>query len=76
MSIKKSSWLYYIYSWVFVNFTLADELFAKPLRNFGMCLPLSNNLCGKLVSPLQSPIIFDDSYNVTSVAFFISDFSL
>ena len=32
-------------------------------------------LCGKLVSSLQSPTTFDERFKVTSVPFFIPDFS-
>ena len=35
--------------WVFENFILADELFAKALRIFETSASVSNNLCEKLV---------------------------
>ena len=41
--------------WVFDNFILADELFTKALRKFKTCALVNNNLCGKLVSLLESP---------------------
>ena len=40
-------------NWVFNNFILADELFAKALQSFESCLSVTNNLCGKLISSLQ-----------------------
>ena len=36
--------------WVFDNFVVADELFAKTLRNCKTCVLVNNNLCRKLVS--------------------------
>ena len=36
-----------------------DDLLAKALRRFKICLLVNNNLWGKLVS--SSPIIFDDN---------------
>ena len=47
---------------------LAEELFAKA------CVLVNNNLWGKLFSSLESPAIFDESFNVTSVPFFFSRF--
>ena len=47
---------------VFENFILADEPFAKALRNFETCVSVNNNLCRKLVSPLELPIKFNESY--------------
>ena len=41
-------------SWVFDNFILADELFAKALWSLKTCLSVSNNLCRKLVSFVES----------------------
>ena len=48
-------------SWVFNNFILGNELFAKGLWN----LSISDNLYEKLVSSLESPITFDDSFSST-----------
>ena len=45
-------------------------------EGFITCLPVCNNLCRKLVSLLELPIIFDDSFIVTSAAAFFSDFNL
>ena len=44
------------------------------LQSFETCLLVSNNLWEKLVLSLQSPIIFDDSFRVTSVALFVIAF--
>ena len=38
---------------------------AKALQSLATCLPISNNLCGKLVPSVVLPIIFDDSLTVT-----------
>ena len=51
--------------WVSDNSILADELFAKALRNIETCVLVNNNLCRKLVSSLESPIIFDKNFKVT-----------
>ena len=37
-------------NWVFDDFLLAHEPFAKPLRSFETCVLVNNNLCGKLFS--------------------------
>ena len=63
-------------SWVFNNFIFADELFGKALQNFETCLSVSKNLCGKFVSSLESPIIFDERFKVTLISLFVADFSL
>ena len=34
------------------------------------CLSASNNLCGKLVPSLESPVILYESFKVTVAAFF------
>ena len=34
--------------YIFDNFILVDELFAKTLRSFETCLSVSSDLCGKL----------------------------
>ena len=57
-------------SWVFENFILPDELFAKVLRIFETYKSINNNLRGKLVSSLESSTKFDEKLKVTSVAFF------
>ena len=58
------------------NFILAEELLPKALQRFETCVLVNNNLCGKLFSTLESPVTFDQSFNVTSVSFFIPDFNL
>ena len=57
-------------SLVFDSFILVDNFFAKALQNF------ETYLCEKLFSSSKSPITFDDSFRVTSAAFFIADFSI
>ena len=42
-------------NWVFDNFILAGELFAKALQSLGTCVLVSNNMCGKLFSSIESP---------------------
>ena len=63
-------------SWVFDNYILSDELFAKALQSLENCVLIDNNLYGKLVSSLEWPIIFDETFEVNSVTFFILDFNL
>ena len=46
------------------------KLFARALQRFGTCLLINNTLCGKLVSSLELPIIFDDNFKTTSILFF------
>ena len=60
-------------NWVLDKFTLAGELFAKELRRFESCLSVHYNLCGKIVSRLESTIIFKESFTVNSVASFVGD---
>ena len=40
---------------------LANKSFGKAVRKFATYILGSNNLCGKLASPLELPIIFNDS---------------
>ena len=61
---------------VFDNFVLADEPFAKVSQSLKTCVLVNNNLCGKLVSSLESPITFDERFKFASVPFFIHDFNL
>ena len=65
-----------LYNWFFDYFILADELFAKTLRNFETCVLVNKNLWGKLFSSLESPTTFDEIFRVTSVPSFIRDFNL
>ena len=68
----------------FLNFILVDKLFVKTSRRFTtrllgiiyVNLSLRNNLCEKLASSLELPIIFDDSLSVASVSFFVAGFNL
>ena len=39
-------------------------------------ISVNNNLCGKLILSLESPITLDERFKVTSVPFFIHDFNL
>ena len=54
----------------------ADEPFSKALQVFETCVSVNNILCGKLVSSLEFPIKFHERFKVTSVPFFIPDFTL
>ena len=63
-------------NWVFDSFILAEELFAKALRDLETCVLVNNNLSGKLFSSLESPTTFDEIFKVTSVPFFIPDYNL
>ena len=58
--------------WVFDNVMLADEPFTKDLRSVKNCILVYSNLCGKLVSSLESPSTFDKSLKVTLVLSFYS----
>ena len=48
-----------LHSGVFDNFILDNEPFAKSLGSLETCVSVNNNLCGKLVSSLESSIKFD-----------------
>ena len=67
--------MHYFRQLSFPFFLLADKLFAK---NFAKLwnVSVNNNLCGKLVSSLESTITFDERFNVTSVQFLILDFNI
>ena len=45
-------------SWIFDNFIIADELLTEALQSLNICVSATNNLCGKLVSILESQITF------------------
>ena len=47
---------------VFDNFILADKPFAEALRNLEICVLVNDNSCERLVSSLESPTTFDESY--------------
>ena len=55
---------------------LAEESFAKALRNFDTFVVSNNNLCGKIFSSLESLATFDERFEVTLVPFLIADFNL
>ena len=58
-------------SCVFDYLILTDEPFAKALRIHETFVSVNDSLCGKLVSSLESPITFDESFKVTSALFSI-----
>lgn len=47
-----------------IIFSLVDELFEKALQFFENCLSVSNSLWEKLVSALDSPMIFDERFEL------------
>ena len=51
--------------WVFENFILADESFAKALWIFETCVLVNNNVCRKMFPSLASEATFDESFKVT-----------
>ena len=63
-------------NWVFDNFILTDEQFAKDLQIFETCVLVYNNLSRKLVSLSEPPTTFDERFKVTWVPFFTPDFNL
>ena len=56
-------------NWVFNNFILTEEPFTKALWSLKTCILANNNLCGKLVSPLESLTIFDESFKLLQYHF-------
>ena len=62
--------------WVFDNFILADKPFAITLQSLATCVLVDKNLCEKLISLLESPITFSESFKVTSVPLLIPYFNL
>ena len=48
---------------------LANERLAKASQSFENCVLVNKNLCGKLVSSLESPTIFDETFKVFPVPF-------
>ena len=71
---RNPSYCSILWNRVFDNFILADEQFAKALQSFETYVLVNNNLCTKLLSWLESPTTFDESFNFTSVFFFYSRF--
>ena len=64
-------------SWVFENFILADEPFARAFQIFETCVLIDNNLWRKLlVSSLILPTAFDEKFKVTWIPLFIHDFNI
>ena len=63
-------------NWVFENFILAKELFAKALWRVDTYALANNNLWEKLFSSLESPTIFEERFQVPLLPFFIADFNL
>ena len=63
-------------NWIFDYFISADELFAKALQILKTCVLVNNNSWEKLFSTLESSTTFDESSKITSVPFFIPDFTL
>ena len=63
-------------NWVFDSLKLTGKLFAKALQRFVTYLLGNNNLCAKLVSSSELPIIFDVNLETTSASFFMADFNL
>ena len=57
---------YYIIlkNWVFENFILVHEPFAKALRISETCVLVNNNFCGKLVFSLELPTKFDERFKL------------
>ena len=62
--------------WAFDNFILDRKPFAKVLWSLKTCVVANYNLCGKLISSLESPNKFDKRFKVTVMPFFIPDFNL
>ena len=60
-------------SWVFENFILADEPFAKVLGILETCVSVYNNLFGKFVVSLESQILLHERFKATWVPFFIRE---
>ena len=51
---------------VLVHFPLKKKQFLVIVLSFKTCVLIDNNFCGKLVSSLELPITFDESFKVTS----------
>ena len=56
-------------NWIFDDFIIVEEPFAKPLRSLETFVLVNNNLCRKLYSLLELPITFDERFKLTSVPF-------
>ena len=60
---------------VFDDFVLADKFLVKDFLSLGTCVLVTNNLIEKLVSSLELPTKLDETFKVTSVPFFTSDYN-
>ena len=49
-------------TWVFYNFTLAVKFFPKVLGSLAASASVCNDLCGKLISSLESSLAFDEVF--------------
>ena len=49
-------------NWAFDSLILANESFPNALWSFKTYVSVNNNLCGKLVSSLESPTTFDERF--------------
>ena len=67
---RKNPPFFILVNCAFYSLISVDVWVAKALRRFGTCLLVNNNLCGKLASSSELPIIFDDNLKITSVPFF------
>ena len=63
-------------NWVFDNFVLAEDYLHKLYQGLKLVYLLMRKLCRELFSSLELLTIFDGSFKVTSIAFFILDFIL
>ena len=75
-SLPKNPYCSILCNWVFDNFILAYEPFAKALRSFETSVLVNKNLCRKLFSSLESPTIFYGIFKVVSESFFLAGFNL
>ena len=55
---------------------LIVELFAEALRSLKTCVLVNNNLYGKLISLLKSPITFDERFKVTLGLYIFPNFNI
>ena len=67
---NRSDWVIVNY-WVFNNFILSDDWFAKALQRFEIGLSVNDNLCEKLISLSFVTIIFDNKIKVTDLVFLV-----
>ena len=51
-----------LWDWVFDNFILAEEPFAKALRSLETCVFVNNNFSGNQYHLLKSPTAFDENF--------------